>query len=140
MAGTDAKQDLSGVGSRLQRGRLIGGEGGQAGVSRAGTAPGGAVKAVVSRAAMAAVEPLVELFLELGVTSPEAESLLRSVFVHKAREWLAKPITAEDSPSDARVSLVTGVHRNFVRSILAEPPRIAAAREQRGHRASRLLD
>jgi hypothetical protein len=125
MAGTDAKQDLSGVGSPLQRRRLMG---------------EGAGKAVLARAAMAAVEPLVELFLELGVTSPEAESLLRSVFVHKAREWLAKPSTAEDSPSDVRVSLVTGVHRNFVRSILAEPPRIAAARAQKGHRASRLLE
>ena len=44
------------------------------------------------------------------------------------------------SPSDVRVSLVTGVHRNFVRRILAEPPRIAAAREQKKHRTARLLE
>ena len=93
-------------------------------------------KASLARSAMAAVEPLVELFLELGITSPEAESLLRSLFVHKAREWLAKP--GDEDPSDVRVALVTGVHRNFVRSILAEPPRITAAREHKGHRASRL--
>ena len=89
---------------------------------------------------MAAVEPLVELFLELGITSPEAESLLRSIFVHKAREWLAKSNAAEQYPSDVHVALVTGVHRNFVRTLLAEPPRIAVAREQKGHRASRLLE
>src|SRR5579864_4787200 len=96
-------------------------------------------KAVLARAAMQAVEPLVELLLELGITSPEAESLLRGLFVHKAREWLAVPGTAE-VPSDVRIALVTGVHRNFVRRILNEPPRIAPAREQKGHRTTRLLE
>ena len=49
-----------------------------------------AEKAALARSAMAAMEPLVQLLLEIGITSPEAESLLRSLFVHKAREWLAK--------------------------------------------------
>src|SRR3984885_199074 len=89
---------------------------------------------------MAAVEPLVELFLELGITSPQAESLLRGLFVHKAHQCLAALSVDGESPSDVRVSLVTGVHRNFVRRILAEPPRIAAAREQRKHRTTRLLE
>jgi hypothetical protein len=93
----------------------------------------------MARSAMAAVEPLVELLLELGVTSPEAESLLRAVFVHKTRDWLARQGESGSGPSDARVSLVTGVHRNFVRRILSEPPKIADAREQKSNRASRLL-
>jgi hypothetical protein len=93
----------------------------------------------MARAAMIAVEPLVELLLELGVTSPEAESLLRAVFVHKTRDWLARQGGGISGPSDARISLVTGVHRNFVRRILAEPPKIADAREQKSNRASRLL-
>ena len=97
-------------------------------------------KAALARCAMAAMEPLVQLFLELGITSPEAESLLRSLFVHTAREWLAGSTGSGESPSDARVSLVTGVHRNFVRRILGQPPRIAAAREEKGHPAERLLD
>jgi hypothetical protein len=97
-------------------------------------------KATLARSAMAAIEPLVQLFLELGITSPEAESLLRSLFVHKAREWLARSSECGESPSDARVSLVTGVHRNFVRRILGEPPKIAAVRQHKGHRAERLLD
>jgi hypothetical protein len=88
---------------------------------------------------MAAVEPLVELLLELGVTSPEAESLLRGVFVHKARDWLARQSEGVSGPSDARVSLVTGVHRNFVRRILAEPPKITDARGKKSNRANRLL-
>jgi Family of unknown function (DUF6502) len=80
-------------------------------------------KAALARAAMSAVEPLVALFLELGITSPEAESA-------------GKPA----APSDVRVSLVTGIHRNFVRKILDEPPGIAAAREQKGHPAGRVLE
>jgi hypothetical protein len=97
-------------------------------------------KAALARSAMVAVEPLVELFLELGITSPEAESLLRSLFVHKARCWLTESNGGRTIPSDVRVSLVSGVHRNFVRRILAEPPRIAAAREQKRPRAARLLE
>jgi hypothetical protein len=97
-------------------------------------------KAALARAAMATVEPLVELFLELGVTSPEAESLLRGVFVHTAHKWLSDRSENRESPSDVRVSLVTGVHRNFVKRILSEPPRIAAARDHRGLSASRLLE
>jgi hypothetical protein len=97
-------------------------------------------KAALARSAMAAMEPLVELFLELGITSPEAESLLRSLFIHKARQWLAGSSADGANPSDVRVSLVTGVHRNFVGRILAEPPRIAAAREQKKHRTARLLE
>src|ERR1700691_1687927 len=96
-------------------------------------------RTAIARAAMAAAEPLVELLLELGVTSPEAESLLRGVFVHKTREWLARQSEGTTEPSDARVSLVTGVHRNFVRRILAEPPKIADGREQKSNRANRLL-
>jgi hypothetical protein len=100
------------------------------------TVPG---KATMAQAAMSAVEPLVELLIELGVTSPEAESLLRGVFVHKTREWLARQSSSVAEPSDARISLVTGVHRNFVRRILAEPPKIADAREKKSNHANRLL-
>jgi hypothetical protein len=87
---------------------------------------------------MAAIEPLVELFLELGITSPEAESLLRSLFVHRSRTWLARQTGGQD-PSDVRIALVTGVHRNFVSQLLAGPPKVAEARERKGHRATRLL-
>jgi hypothetical protein len=96
-------------------------------------------KSALARAAMTAIEPLVELFLDLGITSPEAESLLRSLFVHKSREWLARQDGGAE-PSDVRVSLVTGVHRNFVRRILANPPTIAASRQRKGQRSGKLLE
>ena len=99
---------------------------------------GGSARAAMARSAMVGIEPLVELLLQIGITSPEAESLLRSVFVHKTREALAQQ-NAGTAPSDMRVALVSGVHRNFVRQILAEPPKIASARERRGYRAGGLL-
>ena len=87
---------------------------------------------------MTAMEPLVQVLLRVGITSPEAESLMRSLFVHQARDWLESQGDGAP-PSDVRVSLVTGVHRNFVRQILSQPPKIPNAREGRGHLAGRLL-
>jgi hypothetical protein len=43
------------------------------------------------------------------------------------------------APSDVRVALVTGVHRNFVREILAEPVKAARKRESRGYLHGKLL-
>lgn len=97
-------------------------------------------EAALARTVLAAIAPLVELLLDLGITSPEAESLLRSIFVHAARRSLERLDPEALPPSDVRVALATGVHRNFVRRILAEPPRIAAARSRKGHRAGRLIE
>jgi len=93
----------------------------------------------LARAAGIALEPIVEIFLELGVTSPEAESLLRSVFVHKAREQLSKHGKLGKVPSDVRVALLTGVHRNFVKNILAGPPGIAKIRQEKKDSTTKLL-
>lgn len=99
---------------------------------------GASGRAELARAAMAAIGPLVELLLEIGVTSPETESLVRSLFIHKARTWLAAKASGKE-PSDARVALVTGVHRNMVRRNLSEPPQVAPARERRGYLAGRVV-
>lgn len=106
---------------------------------RGGKPAANSARAAMAHAAISSVEPLVELFLELGITSPEAESLWRGVYVHKCREWLSRGEGGKP-PSDVRVALVSGVHRNFVRRLLAEPPKIASARELKGHRATRMLD
>ena len=90
-------------------------------------------------AAIRAIAPLVDLFLELGITSPEAESLWRGVFVHRTRQWLARKEGGK-MPSDVRIALVSGVHRNFVSGLLAEPPKISAVKQRKGHPAKRLLD
>ena len=103
-----------------------------------GARRGASARSMLAQAAMAAIDPLVELLLEIGITSPEAESLLRSLIVHKARSWLAERGGGR-VPSDVRVALVTGIHRNFVRQILLEAPKIAGGRERRGYLAGRLL-
>jgi Family of unknown function (DUF6502) len=92
-------------------------------------------KAAVARAAMALFEPLAHLFVEFGMTSPEAESLLRSVLVHAvaSRTDRDKPMT------QSRTALLSGVHRNEVRRILDAPPGIDPGREMRRHRANRIL-
>jgi hypothetical protein len=94
-------------------------------------------KAAVTRATMAVFEPLGRLFVELGVSSPEAESLLRSVLVHAVfrRESSGKGKRVNLS----RIALLAGVHRNEVKRILSVPPRIDPGREARQHRANRIL-
>ena len=93
----------------------------------------------VSRAAVVALEPVVELFLNLGVTSPEAETLLRAVYVHTAKRRISRSLEPGQKPSDVRIALVTGIHRNFVRKILATSPTISASRRWRGSSVSRLV-
>lgn len=95
-------------------------------------------KSALAKAAMVAIEPLVQFLLEIGVNSPEAESLFRSIFIHKARDWLTAQGRYE--PSDVQIALVTGVHRNFVHEILKGPPRIAAVRRSRGVKLERLIE
>lgn len=93
----------------------------------------------VPRAATAALKPVVELFLKLGITSPEAEALLRAVYVHAARRRITRSLEPGQKPSDVRIALVTGIHRNFVRKILAKPPAISASRQWRGSSVARLV-
>jgi hypothetical protein len=93
----------------------------------------------LGKAVATAIEPIVELLLEFGVTSPEAESLLRSVYVHRARARLATSLGRCKAPSDVHVALITGIHRNFVRQILSGPPNIPSDREHRGSTISRVL-
>jgi Family of unknown function (DUF6502) len=86
---------------------------------------------------MAALEPLAGLFVELGISSPEAESLLRSLLVHSVHrrelERSAKRVNL------SKIALLTGIHRNEVKRILASPPGIDPGREAQRHRANRVL-
>ncbi len=94
---------------------------------------------------MAAFEPLVKLFLELGMSSPEAETLLRAVFVHETHRLLAEraaePGTSTGEVSHSKVALLSGVHRNTVSQILGgnDGPTISYPREEWSQRAGRVL-
>jgi len=93
-----------------------------------------------ARAAMAAFEPLVRLFLDLGMSSPEAETLLRAVFVHETHRWIAERDSSTEV-SLSKVSLLSGVHRNTVSEILSgkDGPQINYPREEWSQRAGRVL-
>jgi hypothetical protein len=73
----------------------------------------------VARALSAAFEPLVDVCLELGITSPELESLLRSAFVQRAFDKLPPHTRTGRPPTTNKVSVATGVHRNEVSKIRA---------------------
>jgi hypothetical protein len=74
---------------------------------------------------------LAQHCLDRGITSPQAEDLLRRVMVHAARGQLlrerARGPVGRDRPGrgrapNVRVARLSGVHRNFVARILAVPP------------------
>ena len=79
----------------------------------------------VARALSAAFDPLIDVCLELGITSPELESLLRSAFVQRAFEKLPPHSRTGRPPSTNKVSVAAGLHRNEVSKIRAGGAAIA---------------
>jgi hypothetical protein len=71
----------------------------------------------VARALSEAFEPLIDVCLAIGITSPEIESLLRATFVERAFVKLPRHVRTGRGPSDSKVSLAVGVHRSEVSRI-----------------------
>jgi Family of unknown function (DUF6502) len=71
----------------------------------------------VAKALSAALEPLIDVCLTIGITSPEIESLLRATFVQRAFVKLPRHARTGRGPSDSKVSLAAGVHRSEVSRI-----------------------
>jgi len=93
----------------------------------------------VARALGLVLEPVVELCLETGLTSPELETVLRAVFVRMAIEKLPASNRLGKPASDVRVGLALGLHRNEVRKIRSTQGYAGMAKRQRRHRAGRLI-
>lgn len=62
------------------------------------------------------LRPLVGLFVRRGVLLPAVVAMLKQVFVEVATEEIER---TGGSPTDSRISLLTGVHRRDVRSLRA---------------------
>ena len=94
-------------------------------------------KRAVIEALISIAESIAPLLIAEGVSSPEAESVLRSVCVHEAaRAEKGKG----NRPNASRVALLTGVDRHVVASILKTPERAdPGERETRRHRLNRVL-
>jgi hypothetical protein len=71
----------------------------------------------IANALSAALEPLIDVCLKAGITSPELEGLLRAAFVQRAFKELPRHTRTGRGPSDSRVSIATGVHRMEVAKI-----------------------
>src|SRR5215469_1225037 len=80
-------------------------------------------------------EPLVKLLVEHGISSPEAERLLRAVCVREVAKASATP---GKRPNASRVALVTGVDRGVVRRILKTRHKAGEVNYRR-HRVNRVL-
>jgi len=80
--------------------------------------------------------PLARVLVEHGISSPEAESLLRAVWVHQ----LASEVAARRTrPNVSWIALVAGLDRKAVSLILKRPPRMGPASETHSQWANRVL-
>lgn len=93
-------------------------------------------------AASEVLRPLAELFIELGVTSPEVEALVRSIFVQVAYDTLKRKAEAGGKSgriSYGRVGLLAGVHRNEVASQLQKQEQASVEEDEKQFGANRVL-
>jgi hypothetical protein len=90
----------------------------------------------VKSAMVAVFRPLARVLVDQGVSSPEAESLLRAVCVHQLAE--AQAVRGK-RPNASRIALLTGLDRKEVAQILKYPPRVDPTLERRCHRANKVL-
>jgi len=97
--------------------------------------PDNRYRAVIN-AVEAAFRPLVRLLVDQGVSSPEAESLLRAVCVHQVADAQA---AHGRKPNASRIAFVTGLGRKDVSRILKHPPRVDPALQGRCHCANKVL-
>jgi hypothetical protein len=103
-----------------------------------GTRQGESSKATVLSVAKAAFEGLAPLLIEFGITSPEAEALLRSVCVHETAK--VHTVGGGRRPNASRVSVKTGVDRHMVTALLKNPPEVDGGLSTRRDSMRRVVD
>jgi ribosomal protein L31E len=87
--------------------------------------------------ARAAFQGLAPLLVQFGVTSPEAEALLRAVCVH---ETARAHTVGGRRPNVSRVSVKTGVNRHLVKKLLKNPPVVDGGLSSRRDSMRRVID
>jgi hypothetical protein len=92
------------------------------------------------KALMTALEALFRalsrVLVDQGVSSPEAESLLRAVCVHEVADTQAAHGKRRNA---SRIAFVTGLDRKEVSRILKHPPRVSPALQGRRLSADKVL-
>jgi hypothetical protein len=94
-------------------------------------------KGTALRVAKAAFEGLATLLLEHGVTSSEAEILLRAVCVHQAARTHSG---SRPRPNISRISVKTGIDRHTVATLLKSSPDLHGGLIVRRDSMSRVID
>jgi len=84
-----------------------------------------------AQALRAALDPIIDVCLRIGVHSAELESLVRVEFVHRAAETLPGNLKSGRGPSHEAIGLATGLNRGEVQDILAKGARSGALRMKR---------
>ncbi len=103
-----------------------------------GTRQGESSKATVLSVAQAAFEGLAPLLVEFGITSREAEALLRAVCVHETAK--AHTVGGGRRLNVSRVSVKTGVDRHMVTALLKNPPEVDGGLSTRRDSMRRVID
>ena len=94
-------------------------------------------KVAVLKVAKATFEGLATLLTQHGITSPEAETLLRAVCVHET----AKAHTSSGRRTNvSRVSVKTGLSRQVVSALLKNPPEADGGLSMRRDSMRRVID
>jgi hypothetical protein len=102
-------------------------------MGRAGESP----KSAVLKVAYAAFEGIAPLLIEQGITSPEAEALLRAVCVRAAAKTQK---TRGKRPNVSRISIKTGIDRHTVAELLRAAPEGEAGFTSRRDSMSRVIE
>lgn len=76
----------------------------------------------------AALDPIIDICLRIGIHSAELESLVRVEFVQRAADTLPGNFKTGRGPSHEAIGLATGLNRGEVQSILATGSKNAALR------------
>jgi hypothetical protein len=71
----------------------------------------------IARALSVAFQPIIDVCLDIGLTSAELESMVRVAFVQRAFTKLPRHRRSGRLPSDVAVGLAVGLHRNEIAKI-----------------------
>lgn len=99
----------------------------------------------IGAALIEALEPIIDVCLTAGITSPELEKILRATFVARAFEKLPKHPKSGRPPTANKVAFATGLNWSDINKV-RNAPRASAAkklletREQSPSKAARVIE
>jgi Family of unknown function (DUF6502) len=84
-----------------------------------------------AQALRAALDPIIDICVRIGINSTELESLVRVEFVRRLAETLPGNLRTGRGPSHEEIGLAAGLNRGEVQNILATGAKSAAMRMQK---------